>query len=69
MVRGLTAFCTVSRCAVVVRRAVGFAVVVERCVDVVGAVVVRAAGLLDDDVAAAVSRDALERAADCRLGL
>lgn len=52
-----------------VRRAVGFAVVVERCVDVVGAVVVRAAGLLDDDVAAAVSRDALERAADCRLGL
>ena len=71
MVNGLTAFCTVSARARVVRRACGFAVAVVRCVDVAAGrvVVVWAAGLLG--VAVVDSRDgaaAFERAADCRLG-
>ncbi|MGE5142254.1 MAG: hypothetical protein ACM3OA_02340 [Acidobacteriota bacterium] len=68
MVSGLTAFFTVSGCVVVARRTGCFVVVVVRRVD--GVVVLRAAGLVVDGVAAVDSRDADDdRAVACRLGL
>jgi hypothetical protein len=72
LVSGLVAFFTVSGRVVVVRRTGCLVAVVVRCVDVVVArvVVLRAAGLGFDGVAAVDSRDEDdERAAACRLGL
>ena len=73
MVRGLTAFFTVSGRVVVVRRTGCLVAVVVRCVDVVvdRVLVLRAAGLVVvDGVVAVDSRDDDdERATDWRLGL
>jgi hypothetical protein len=70
LVSGLTAFFTVSGRVVVVRCTGCRAVVVDRDDVVVRVVVLRAAGLVFDGVAAVDSRDEDdERAADCRLGL
>lgn len=64
------AFFTVSGCVDVVRCAGCRAIVVDRDDVVDRVVVLRAAGLVDDGVAAVDSRDEADaRAADCRLGL
>ena len=70
MVSGLTAFCTVSGCVDAVRCVGCRTVVVDRDDVVDRVVVVRAAGLVFDGVAAVDSRDEDdERAVACRLGL